>query len=149
MTHAVKSAALAGALLALSSGAALAANAVTTVSTNVHAARSGNSAVIGTIRPAATINATNCRKGWCAASGGYVRSTKLCFARAAPRRGVAYDYNVPLSFPPYGYMPGFWGYGGRRYYDRYGNYTKYGQGDMPEGRGDSGRIETIPRSRLR
>jgi hypothetical protein len=149
MTHAVKITALAGALLALSSGAVLAANAVVTVPTNVHAARSGNSAVIGTIRPAATVNATNCRKGWCAASGGYVRNATLRFARAAPRRGVAYDYNVPLAFPPYGYTPGFWGYGGRRYYDKYGNYTKYGQGDIPENRGESGLIETVPRSRLR
>lgn len=149
MTHAVKITALAGALLALSSGAVLAANAVVTVPTNVHAARSGNSAVIGKIRPAATVNATNCRKGWCAASGGYVRNATLRFARAAPRRGVAYDYNVPLAFPPYGYTPGFWGYGGRRYYDKYGNYTKYGQGDIPEGRGESGLIETVPRSRLR
>ncbi|MEX2166239.1 MAG: hypothetical protein WD852_04360 [Methyloceanibacter sp.] len=45
-----------------------------TVPTNVHAARSANSAVIGTIQPAAAVNATNCRKGWCAASGGYMRS---------------------------------------------------------------------------
>jgi hypothetical protein len=102
--------------------------------------------VIGTIRPAATINATNCRSGWCAASGGYVRSGMLRFARAAPRRGVAYDYNVPLSFPPYGYTPGFWGYGGRRYYDKYGNYTKYQEGTP---RGGAGLIETVPRSRLR
>ena len=38
-----------------------------------------------------------------------------------------YDYNVPLALPPYGYSPSFWGYGGRRYYDRFGNYKKYGQ----------------------
>jgi hypothetical protein len=39
----------------------------------------------------------------------------------------SYDYNVPLALPPYGYSPSFWGYGGRRYYDRFGNYQKYGQ----------------------
>ena len=41
----------------------------------------------------------------------------------------SYDYNVPLALalPPYGYLPSFWGYGRRRYYDRFGNYKKYGQ----------------------
>jgi len=37
------------------------------------------------------------------------------------------NYNVPLALPPYGYSPSFWGYGGRRYYDKFGNYTKFGQ----------------------
>ncbi len=37
----------------------------------------------------------------------------------------SYDYNVPLALPPYGYTPGFWGYGGKRHYDRFGNYRKY------------------------
>ncbi len=146
MAHAVNIAALSGALLALSSGAALAANAVVIAPTQIHASPSGNSAVIGTIRPAGTINVTNCRKGWCATAGGYVRSAALRFARTAPRRGVAYDYNVPLAFPPYGYMPGFWGYGGKRYYDKFGNYTKYQEGTP---RGGAGPIETVPRSRLR
>ena len=84
MAHAVNIAALSGALLALSSGAALAANAVVTAPTSIHAAPSGNAAVIGTLRPMTTINATNCRKGWCATAGGYVRSGALRIARAAP-----------------------------------------------------------------
>ncbi len=79
-------------------------------------------------------------------AAGYVRSGALHFARTAPRRGVAYDYNVPLAFPPYGYTPGFWGYGGKRYYDKFGNYTKYQEGTP---RGGAGPIETVPRSRLR
>jgi hypothetical protein len=145
MAHAVNIAALSGALLALSSGAALAANAVVIAPTQVHASPSGNSAVIGTIRPAAMVNAMNCRKGWCATAGGYVRSPALCPHGPAPR-GVAYDYNVPLAFPPYGYTPGFWGYGGKRYYDKFGNYTKYQEGTP---RGGAGPIETVPRSRLR
>ncbi len=37
----------------------------------------------------------------------------------------SYDYNVPLALPPYGYTPGFWGYGGKRYYDKFGNYRKF------------------------
>src|SRR5687768_4007282 len=37
----------------------------------------------------------------------------------------SYDYNVPLSLPPHGYTPGFWGYGGKRHYDKFGNYRKY------------------------
>ena len=38
-----------------------------------------------------------------------------------------YDYNVPLALPPYGYTPGFWGYGGRRYYDRLGTIRNMGK----------------------
>ena len=115
----------------MSSVAALAANAVTVEPANVHANRTGSSTVINTIQAAETIDATNCRNGWCAAAGGYVRSGKLRFARAG-RSGCkaaheGYDYNVPLALPPYGYSPSFWGYGGRRYYDKFGNYTKYGQ----------------------
>ena len=47
------------------------------------------------------------------------------------------DYNVVL--PPYGYSPSFWGYGGRRYYDRFGNYKKYGQ---EPGEPDTGPVES-------
>ena len=43
------------------------------------------------------------------------------------RDSDSYDYNVPLALPPYGYSPSFWGYGCRRFYDRFGNYKKYGQ----------------------
>ena len=51
-----------------------------------------------------------------------------------------YDYNVPLALPPYGYTPGFWGYGGRRHYDKFGNYKKYGQPGEP----GTGPVETKP-----
>jgi hypothetical protein len=47
------------------------------------------------------------------------------------RDSEGYDYNVPLALPPYGYSPSFWGYGGRRYYDKFGNYRKYGQPGEP------------------
>jgi len=132
-------------LLAMSSVAALAANAVATRPASVHAAPSTKSSVIGLIDASQTVAAKNCRKGWCAAASGYVQSAYLRFSRA----DESYDYNVPLAFPPYGYSPGFWGYGGRRHYDKYGNYSKFGQGDYPARRGDSGLIETIPRSRYR
>ncbi|HSD92106.1 MAG TPA: hypothetical protein VLB11_03680 [Methyloceanibacter sp.] len=120
-------------LLGMSSRVSLAANAVTTAPANIHANRTELSTVIGTIRAAEPVQATNCRNGWCAAAGGYVRSSKLRFARAgqgarkARRDNESYDYNVPLALPPYGYSPSFWGYGGRRYYDKYGNYRKFGQ----------------------
>jgi hypothetical protein len=62
------------------------------------------------------------------------------------RRGHAadggYDYNVPLALPPYGYSPSFWGYGGRRYYDKFGNYRKYGQ---QPGEPSTGAVESTPR----
>ena len=81
-----------------------------------------------------------------------------CAARHVERRGPAdssqrvrggydtrdpdsYDYNVPLALPPYGYAPSFWGYGGRRYYDRFGNYKKYGQ---EPGEPDTGPVESRP-----
>lgn len=134
MTGRIKTVAAAGTLLAMSSTAALAANAVAVAPANVHANRTGISAVIGTIQAAETIRATNCLNGWCAAAGGYVRSANLRFSRASQRglrakeqRYPSYNYNVPLALPPYGYSPSFWGYGGRRYYDKFGNYTKFGQ----------------------
>ncbi len=52
-----------------------------------------------------------------------------------------YDYNVPLALPPYGYTPGFWGYGGRRHYDRFGNYKKFGQ---EPGEPGTGPVESRP-----
>jgi len=130
MTGSIKTVAAAGALLAMSSVAALAANAVTVEPANVHANRTGSSTVINTIQAAETIDATNCRNGWCAAAGGYVRSSKFRFARAGRGGSSAaskgYDYNVPLALPPYGIRrhSGLWR---RRYYDKFGNYTKYGQ----------------------
>jgi hypothetical protein len=121
-----------GTLLVMSSVAALAANAVAIEPANVHANRTGSSTVIGTIQAAEAVKAINCRNGWCAAAGGYVRSSKLRFARAGRKTGRdsadgGYDYNVPQALPPYGYSPSFWGYGGRRYYDKFGNYSKFNQ----------------------
>jgi hypothetical protein len=57
------------------------------------------------------------------------------------RDSESYDYNVPLALPPYGYSPSFWGYGGRRYYDKFGNYRKYGQ---EPGEPGTGPVETRP-----
>ena len=57
------------------------------------------------------------------------------------RNPDSYDYNVPLALPPYGYSPSLWGYGGRRYYDRFGNYKKYGQ---QRGEPSTGPVETRP-----
>jgi len=57
------------------------------------------------------------------------------------RDPASYDYNVPLALPPYGYSPSFWGYGGRRYYDRFGNYKKYGQEPREP---DTGPVEWRP-----
>ena len=57
------------------------------------------------------------------------------------RNSESYDYNVPLALPPYGYSPSFWGYGGRRYYDKFGNYRKYGQ---EPGEPGTGPVETRP-----
>jgi len=124
MSYPIKLMAAFGALLVLPS-AALAANAIATRPMSVYAAPSTDAKVIGLIGTSQTITAKNCRKGWCAAQGGYVRRELLQFSRAAAEEG--YDYNVPLALPPYGYTPGFWGYGGKRYYDQFGNYAKYGQ----------------------
>jgi uncharacterized protein YraI len=75
-----------GTLLVMSSVAALAANAVAIEPANVHANRTGSSTVIGTIQAAEAVKAINCRNGWCAAAGGYVRSSKLRFARGSQNR---------------------------------------------------------------
>ena len=45
----------------------------------------------------------------------------------AKRDSDSCDYNVPLALPPYGYSPSFWGYGGRRYYDRFGTARSTGK----------------------
>lgn len=134
-------------LLVVPASAALAANAVATKPASVHAAPNTKSAVIGLIGVSQIIKASNCRKGWCAAQGGYVQTAYLRFSRSAGDE--TYDYNVPLALPPHGYIPGFWGYGGRRHYDQFGNYTKYGQRGYSgtERRGEAG-VETRPRGRL-
>ncbi len=53
----------------------------------------------------------------------------------------SYDYNVPLALPPYGYTPGFWGFGGKRHYDKFGNYRKYQE---PPGGPYDGPVESKP-----
>ena len=94
------------ALLALPS-AASAGNAIATRPASVHAAPNAQSKVIALIGREQVLSARDCRKGWCAAQGGYVQSSYIRFSRAAADPG--YDYNVPLALPPYGYTPGFWG----------------------------------------
>lgn len=136
MTYPIK---LMAALLAplILADAASAANAVVTRPASIHASPSLKSKVIGLMGVSQLVTAKNCRKGWCAAAGGYVQSSYLRFQEF----DETYDYNVPLALPPYGYTPGFWGYGGRRYYDRYGNYAKYG----PRGYGGAPRdFDTQP-----
>ena len=130
-------------LLALPS-AASAGNAIATRPASVHAAPNAQSKVIALIGREQVLSARDCRKGWCAAQGGYVQSSYIRFSRAAADPG--YDYNVPLALPPYGYTPGFWGYGGRRHYDQFGNYTKYGQRGYSgtDTRGETP-VETRPR----
>jgi hypothetical protein len=142
----VATAALAG-LLALP-GTAFADNAIATRPMSVHAAPDLNAKVIALIGESQTISAKNCRKGWCTAQGGYVRSALLKFSAAAAQEG--YDYNVPLGPPNYGYTPGFWGYGGKRYYDRYGNYSKYGERGYAGTEQDrlGGTVETLPGRRF-
>lgn len=124
MSYPLKLTAAFCALVVVPNGALLAANAIATRPMSIYAAPSTGAKVIGLIGKSQAITAKNCRKGWCAARGGYVRSELLRFSRATEE---GYDYNVPLALPPYGYVPGFWGYGGKRYYDEFGNYAKYGQ----------------------
>ena len=73
-----------------------------------------------------------------------MQSDYLRFSGSATDR--SYDYNVPLALPPPGYTPGFWGYGGRRHYDQFGNYTKFGQRGYADTdtRGETP-VETRPR----
>jgi hypothetical protein len=117
----------AAALLVLSGAGAVAANAVATRPASIHAAPDIKAKVLGLIGVSQTIQATACKKGWCRAGGGYVQSSYLRFIAVREGYEDTYDYNVPLALPPYGYVPGFWGFGGRRYYDRNGNYAKYGE----------------------
>ena len=132
------------ALLVLPS-AAWAGNAIATRPASVHAAPNAKSKVIALVGREQVLSARNCRKGWCAAQGGYVQSGYLRFSRATDDE----TYNVPLALPPYGYTPGFWGFGGRRHYDRFGNYTKFGQRGYADTdtRGE-GPVETWPRGLL-
>jgi len=148
MSHPLKLLAALGALLFLPSATASAANAIATRPMSIYAAPSTDAKVLGLIGKSQTITAKNCRKGWCRAQGGYVRSETLRFSSAAAEE--SYDYNVPLGPPNYGYTPGFWGYGGKRYYDRNGNYTKYGTRGYAGTEEDrlGGTVETLPGRRF-
>ena len=118
--------ALVVAAIAMLPGTAFAANAAAKRPTSIYAAPNTNAKVLGLIGISQVVDAKACRKGWCRVGAGYVRTSHLSFIRERPGYKDAYDYNAPLALPDYGYTPGFWGYGGRRYYDRFGNYTKYG-----------------------
>jgi hypothetical protein len=126
MANSLKISIILAALLTLP-GNALAATAVATRPASIHAAPNVEAKVLGLIGVSQTVDAKSCATGWCKVGGGYVQTGYLRFIRVRKGYENAYDYNVPLALPPYGYTPGFWGYGGRRYYDQFGNYAKYGQ----------------------
>ena len=106
--------------------AAMAATAVAKRPASIHASPNPNAKVLGLIGVSQVVKTKTCKKGWCSVAGGYVQTSYLRFIRVRKGYENAYDYNVPLALRPYGYVPGFWGYGGRRHYDKFGNYTKYG-----------------------
>lgn len=105
---------------------AIAATAVATRPASIHASPNPKAKVLGLIGVSQVVDAKACKNGWCRVGAGYVRLSHLRFFRERQGYEDAYGGNAPLALPDYGYMPGFWGYGGRRYYDRFGNYTKYG-----------------------
>lgn len=132
-------------------GVAAAASAVAKRPASIHASPNTNAKVLGLIGVSQVVDAKSCKKGWCKVSagkvsGGYVQLSYLRFIQV-PK---GYDYNVPLALRPYGYVPGFWGYGGRRYYDKHGNYTKYGARGYAGTENDrlGGTVQTVPRGRL-
>jgi hypothetical protein len=112
MIRCLKSAVLLTALLALPA-ASLAATAVAKRPTSIHASPNVAAKVLGLIGVSQTVEAKSCIKGWCKVSSGYVQSSHLHFIRVREGYEDAYDYKVPLATKPYGYTPGFWGYGGR------------------------------------
>ena len=117
---------------------AIAVTAAAKRPTSIYAAPDATAKVLGLIGIAQVVDAKACKKGWCRVGGGYVKTSHLRFFREREGYQNAYDYNPPLFPPNYGYTPGFWGYGGKRHYDRYGNYTKYG---VPGYRGPVDRME--------
>lgn len=126
---------------------AIAATAAAKRPTSIYATPNTNAKVLGLIGISQVVNATACKKGWCRVGGGYVKTGHLRFFQEREGYENAYDYRAPLPPPNYGYTPGFWGYGARRYYDRFGNYTKYG---VPGYRGPIDRTEgTVETRRLR
>ena len=74
-----------------------------------------------------TVDAKGCKKGWCQVAGGYVQTSYLRFIRVSQRREERLRLQRAARSPALRLYPGFWGYGGRRYYDQFGNYAKYGQ----------------------
>ena len=145
MSYSLKIAAAAVVLMILP-GAAGAATAVATRPASIHAAPNPKAKVLGLIGVSQAVDAKDCKKGWCRVAGGYVQTSYLRFIRVRKGYENAYDYNVPLALRPYGYVPGFWGYGGRRHYDKYGNYTKYGMRGYAGTEQDrlGGTVETKP-----
>ena len=128
-------------------GDATAATAAAKRPTSIHATPNSKAKVLGLIGIAQVVDAKACKKGWCRVGAGYVKTSHLRFFHERKGLKDADNYNAPLPLPNYGYTPGFWGYGGRRYYDRFGNYTKYG---VPGYRGPIDRTEgTVETRRLR
>ena len=117
---------LCAAVLASMPGDGIAATAAAKRPTGIYATPNTNAKFLGLIGISQVVNATACKKGWCRVGPGYVRASSLRFFQEREGYEKAYDYNAPLPPPKYGYTSGFWGFGGRRHYDRYGNYTKYG-----------------------
>ena len=107
-------------------GTAIATTAAAKRPASIYAAPNTSAKVLGLIGISQVVDAKACNKGWCRVGPGYVRASSLRFFQEREGYEEAYDYNAPLPPPNYGYTPGFWGFGGRRHYDRSGNYTKYG-----------------------
>ena len=107
-------------------GQAVAATAFAKRPESIYAAPDTGAKVLGLIGISQVVDAKACNKGWCRVDPGYVRASSLRFFQEREGYEKAYEYNAPLPPPNYGYNPGFWGFGGRRHYDRSGNYTKYG-----------------------
>lgn len=138
---------LCAAVVLLLPGDARAATAAAKRPTSIHAAPDTKTKVLGLIGVSQVVDATACKKGWCRVGAGYVKLSHLRFFHEREGYKDAYDYNAPLPPPNYGYSPGFWGFGGRRHYDRSGNYTKYG---VPGYRGPVDRFDgTVETKRLR
>ncbi len=117
---------------------------------SIHASPNPNAKVLGLIGVSQVVEAKNCKHGWCSVRNGYVQVSYLRFIRVRKGYENAYEYNAPLALRPYGYVPGFWGYGGRRHYDKYGNYTKYGVPGYAGTENDrlGGTVETKPGRRF-
>ena len=149
--HTFKLLALVAAFVVIAPAVAEAARAIAKRPASIRAAPNNNAKALGSIGVSQVVDARSCKKGWCRVGKGYVQASRLRFAPVRKGYEDDYDYNVPLALPPYGYTPGFWGYGGRRYYDRHGNYTKYGVRGYAGTDNDrlGGTVQTVPRRSLR